>query len=107
MGTGKKVVRVRPKKNRTKRENISTVVGEWNHNRRKIEKRNKMRNEEVSTIQRNNGNNNHSQEVGGKRAAGDVEWYRESKICHRYKLLNENNGFKIVEGEQCELHAER
>ena len=32
---------------------------------------------------------------GAKRAAGDVEWYRENKVlCHRYKLLNENNGFK-------------
>ena len=72
------MVQVSPKKNRTKREKlINTVGGEWNHNKNKIEKGNKMRKKGGSTIQRKNGNNNHSQE--GK--AGDVEWYRESKIC--------------------------
>ena len=40
-----------------------------------------MRKKEGSTVQRNNGNNNHSQEGRAKRAAGDVEWYRESKMC--------------------------
>ena len=43
----------------------------------KIEKGNKKRKKGGSTIQRKNGNNNHSQEG----EAGDVEWYRESKIC--------------------------
>ena len=35
-----------------------------------------MRKKGGSTIQRKNGNNNHSQEG----EAGDVEWYREAKF---------------------------
>ena len=56
-----------------------------------------MRKKEGSTNQRQNGNNNHSQEGRAKRAAGDMEWY---------KLLNENNGYKIMEGEQCKWHTQ-
>ena len=52
-----------------------------------------MTKKEGSTNQRQNGNNNHSQEGRAKRVAGDVEW--------PYKQLNENNGYKIMEGEQC------
>ena len=56
-----------------------------------------MRRREGSTNQKKNGNNNHSQEGRAKRVAGDVEWY---------KLLNENNGYKIMEGEQCKWHTQ-
>ena len=56
-----------------------------------------MRKKEGSTNQRQNGNNNHSQEGGAKRVPGDMEWY---------KLLNENNGYKIMEGEQCKWHTQ-
>ena len=76
-------------KNRTK----GHKGDEWNHNENKIEKENKMRKKEGSSNQRQNGNNNHSQEGRAKRVAGDVEW--------PYKRLNENNGYKIMEGEQC------
>ena len=72
---------------------------EWNHNKNKTEKENKMRKKEGSTNQRQNGNNNHSQEGRVKRAAGDMEWY---------KLLNENNGYKIMEGEQSKcIHRDK
>ena len=57
-----------------------------------------MRKKEGSTNERKNGNNNHSQEGREKRAAGDMEW--------PYKLLNENNGYKIMEGEQCKWHTQ-
>ena len=55
-----------------------------------------MRKKEGSTNQTKNGNNNHSQ-GRVKRVAGDVEWY---------KLLNENNGYKIMEGEQSKWHTQ-
>ena len=32
---------------------------------------------------------------------------KEKAKAYRYKLLNENNGYKITEGEQCEWHTQR
>ena len=94
---GKKVEQgapIKKEKNRTK----GHKGDEWNHNENKIEKENKMRKKERSANQRQKGNNNHSQERRVKRVAGDMEW--------PYKLLNENNGYKIMEGEQCKWHTQ-
>ena len=40
-----------------------------------------------------------------KKEARDPEWYRESKLVYMYKLLNENNGDSIREGQKCDLVA--
>ena len=84
---------------------ILTVGGNWNHIKNKIiEKGNKMRKKEGPLLLKGIMETTIIATKGGakSREAGDVEWYGESKVLYcRYKLLHENNGYKIIEGEQC------
>ena len=41
-----------------------------------------------------------------KRRQGIWSSIEKAKV-YRYKLLNENNGYKIIEGEQCQWKTQR
>ena len=74
-------------------------------NQNKIEKGNKVKNKEGSTSQRNILMETTKPGKKSKKEARDPEWYRESKLVYMYKLLNENNGDSIREGQKCDLVA--
>ena len=60
---------------------------------------------EYKTKEYINGNNKaRKEEQKGGRVCGVV---REKTKVYRYKLLNENNGYKMMEGEQYEWHTRR
>lgn len=70
-----------------------------------------MRKKKGSTNQRNNGNNNHSQESKGEEKGQQGMWsgIEKATFCTIVTScwMKNNNGFKIVDKEQCELHTER